>query len=133
MRGPVIRTALLAVLCLLPALAWGIGTTTVTLQSAAAGNVNGTPATVSAYTAATIQVVLTGAATISFQGSVDATNYTALECFSIADRTASVTSTTGNGAWRCNVIGLNRIRAPITNCAGCTVTVLAGLVSAGVN
>jgi hypothetical protein len=84
-------------------------------------------------TTATIQVFGTGAFTVTFQTSVDGTNFVSKECFTAADRTVSVTSTTTSGAWECRVFGYNLMAAPITGCAGCTVTITVGLGSAGVS
>lgn len=102
------------------------------LQTAATANGNGTASVIQGYTAAVVQVAGTFSATVNFEASVDGTNYTAIQCFSIADRVESATSVTTAGAWRCNVVGTNSFRARVSAYASGSVTVSATFISAGV-
>jgi hypothetical protein len=70
---------------------------------------------------------LAGTITISFEGSVDGTNYQAVTGIRPADGTSG-TSTTANGIWMFGVGGYKRFRARVSAIAGGTasVTVIAG-------
>lgn len=89
---------------------------------------------VEANTTATVQVTGTGTFTVTFKMSLDGTNYTPVECFDVTDRTKSVLGFTNvSGAARCNFLYYINFAAPITNCAGCTVTTVVTYGSAGVS
>lgn len=128
MRVPIISLLLL----LLAVPAWAVSVKTEHLQSGATADGNGTPANVSSYTTAVIQVCCTFTATINFETSIDGTNYDAAECFSTADKTSRTVAPTARGQWRCNMIGMNKLRARISGYASGTISVDAGLASAGV-
>lgn len=124
--------ALLAVL-LLAAVAEAITVKTLALQTAATANGNGTDIDIKGFTTTVIQVAGTFTATVNFEASVDGLNWFSKECFSEANRMTSATSATAASGWRCNLIGLNRLRARISGYGSGTVTVTAGLASAGVS
>jgi hypothetical protein len=110
-----------------------ISVKTELLQScAAACNGDGTIINVSSYTTAVIQVCCTFTATVNFETSIDGTNYDAVECFSTADKTSRTVAPTVRGQWRCNMIGMNKLKARISGYASGTMLVTAGLASAGV-
>lgn len=136
MNRPVGRglSLLLFLALVLPMPAAAITVTTKTLQNAAAANGNGTVVNVTGMTTVVIEVEGTFSATVSFQANVNTngSQWTALECFSLSNRTTAATSATSTGAWRCNLIGVNRIRTPVSGYASGSVTVTAGIASAGV-
>ena len=111
---------------------WAVSVKTEHLQIAATGNGNGEAVNVSSYTTAVFQVCCTFTATVNFEASIDGTNFDAVECFSIADKTSRTVAPTVRGQWRCNMIGMNKIRARISGYVSGTITVDAGLASAGV-
>ena len=126
---------LILILCLLglfPGAAPAITVKAETLQNAAGANGNGTASSIQGFTTAVVQVSGTFSATVNFEASVDGTNYTAIQCFSIGDRSTSLTTTTAAGAWRCNVVGINKFRARVSGYGSGSVTVSAMFISAGV-
>ncbi len=94
------------------------------LQSAASGNVSGTTyKNAKNFSSATMQVnIAAGTATVTFQGAQDETNLTALQCVNLSTG-AIASSVIASGVYACPTSNLHWINAPITNCAGCTVTV----------
>lgn len=111
---------------------FAISSKSETLQNAAVANGNGTASSIQDYTTVVIQVAGTFTATVNFEVSTDGTNYTAIQCFSVADKTSVVTTVTVAGAWRCNIIGLAKMRARISGYGSGAVTVRAMYNSAGV-
>ena len=135
MRDRTIKALLilsLLVLSVLPAQAISVKTETLQSCSSACDGA-GTSVNVSSYTTVVLQVCCTFTGTVTFKTSVDGTNFDALECFSTADKTARSTTATARGQWRCNMIGMNKLEAEISGYANGTITVTAGLASAGVN
>lgn len=67
--------------------------------------------------------------TVTFQGTVDGTNWFALEAKTMAASGTVVTTATDAGAWRCDVQGLSGIRANVTaftsGALTCTIRVVA--------
>ena len=62
-----------------------------------------------------IQITGTWVGTITFQGTIDGTNFTSLHAISAADATfTGVTTTTGNGIWNATVAGLSQVRINFT-------------------
>jgi len=91
---------------------------TATLQSAAGADGNGTDFTVDGYGVTTLQITGTFSATVTFQGSVDGTNFVTLG----NDRVATpVVTTTGIFGIDCR--GLQKIRAVISGYVSGNVTV----------
>ena len=123
---------ILLLIHLMPSGLFALATTSATLQNSVTGNGNGTASDVSSYTTAVIQVSGTFTATINFEASVDGLTYTALQCFSITDSTSSATSVTIPGIWRCNIVGIGKVRARISGYGSGTITVKAMYNSVGV-
>ena len=119
-------------LLLLATPVWAISVKTEPLQTAATANGDGISINVSSYTTAVFQVCCTFTATVNFEASIDGTNYESVECFSTADKTSRTVAPTVRGQWRCNMIGMNKLRARISGYASGTITVTAGMASAGV-
>lgn len=115
-----------------PSLSHGISTKNETLQNAVTATGNGTASRIQANTTAVVQVSGTFVGTVAFEASLDGTNYVAIQCFSISDRTSTVTTVTTTGAWRCNVTGLTRFRARVSSYTSGSITVRASYLSAGV-
>jgi cytoskeletal protein CcmA (bactofilin family) len=93
-----------------------------TLQNAATVNGNGTNFDVSGYGHATLHVSGTFSATITFQGSVDGTNFTAIPA-SARSTGLYATTTTTTGFFDVDCRGLKAIRAVISGYASGSVTV----------
>jgi hypothetical protein len=79
-----------------------------------------------------VQVQGSWTGTITFEGSLDGATYTTLNCTPINGTTA-VTTTTGNGIWSCNVIGINFAQARMSAFTAGTATVsfMSAYVSGG--
>ncbi len=99
------------------------------LQNAATADGNGTPMPVDRYTTLALDISIAGTATVNFEGSVLGSAVTAITCTSTADATA-VQSVTATGMVQCNIAGFKAVRARISGCAGCTVTVYGRATSA---
>lgn len=95
----------------------------LTMHSAATSNVNGTDLRVRGYTSVAVQVTISGTATVTFKTTVDGSTYENLACSPSTGGSASATAT-ATGLYQCTVAGMNFLQAPISNCAGCTVTVI---------
>lgn len=71
-----------------------------------------------------IQVTGTWVGTITFQGTVDNTNFAPVSVISSADTTgARVTTTTGNGLYQTTIAGLTKVRVVFTSWMSGTATV----------
>lgn len=103
-----------------------------TLQSAATATGNGTTAKVQGYTTAAIQVTGTFVGTVSFEASLDNTNFDALECFPINNRSLTATTATATGTWRCNITGIAGLRGRISAYTSGSITVNTITLAAGV-
>lgn len=101
------------------------GGLTGTLQSAAAADGNGTAFDVKGAARVTVQVSGTFTATVSFQGTIDDTNWFAVGLKTAADGNA-VTSASAAGVWkRTPDLALSQIRAVISSYSDGAVTVVA--------
>ena len=101
-----------------------------TATTASASALNGTALDTTGYTSLGLQVVITDTATVSFQGTVDNSNWVATGCVATSDTsTATVTSTTASKLYQCNVAGLSQFRAPISGLTAGTVTVKGRLTT----
>lgn len=105
---------------------------TVVMQNAAGATGEGTELTVTSVggtsTFATIQVAGTFVATVTFQGTIDGTNWISIQMSALATGSASTTAT-APGLFRATVAGLSKIRANITAYTSGTITV-TGVASA---
>lgn len=103
------------------------------LQSAAAATGNGTPVTCTAggeggYATLTAQVQGITTATITWEATVDGTNWIAIQAIPLATGTAATTAT-ADGIFRINVTGLVSVRARISAYTSGTINVTAYLVA----
>lgn len=85
----------------------------VTLQSAATATGAGTSLPTAGHATAAIQVTGTWSATITFQGTVDGTNYVSVQAVNPADGSVQ-TTTTANGVFIVPCAGLQAVRTNIT-------------------
>lgn len=106
----------------------------VPMQVAAGATGNGTAITVTnaddgAYSVLVCQVSGITTATITFEGTVDGTNWVAIGFTSLADGTTVATTAAADGLYRCTVIGLYQVRARISAWSAGAVNV-TGLLAA---
>lgn len=128
------KQILLCILIMMVAVdvAHAVSPKTRTLQNAAATNQDGVEESTTGYTTAVIQLSGTFDATVNFEWSVDGVNFEPLECVSVADRNNRNTTAIAESGWRCNLIGMNKLRARISSYVSGSITVTAGFASAGV-
>lgn len=112
--------------------------TTVTLQSAQAGNANGTPLNVSGMSSAVLTVNMTGfTGTVNFEGQEDGTNFKALTAVQVGTRTLTGTAvgstTTSIALYEIPVAGLQQIQARTSGVSAGTVTVVGHTVPVAYN
>jgi len=104
----------------------------VVMQSAAVATGDGTAADCTningAYTALTMQVTGITTATITFEATIDGTNWVAVNATNL-NTNAVATTATGNGLFRVTVLGLMSVRARISAWTSGATTV-TGVVSA---
>lgn len=93
-----------------------------TLQNAATANGNGTDLRVRGYTTAAVQVTISGTATVTFKATADGSTYENVVCSPSTGGTATATATS-TGLYQCTTAGMDFLRAPVSGCSGCTVTV----------
>lgn len=98
------------------------------LQTGATGNGNGAALTVNGYNGAIVYVNCTvacsGGTTINFEGQTDGSNFFALSGMPLGGGSPATTATT-TGAYAFNVVGLQQIRARISNYSAGTITATA--------
>lgn len=82
--------------------------------------------------AAGVQVTGTWTGTLTFEGSVDGTTYVAMAATPVVGG-STVSTTTANGLWRCNVAGLQamQVRGSAAMTGTAVVTIVASLYGAG--
>jgi hypothetical protein len=71
-----------------------------------------------------VQVVISDAATVTFEATADGSNWVSVACTSIASTSGAMSTTaTASGIYQCPVAGMGEFRARISGFAGGTVTV----------
>jgi len=100
-----------------------------TMHSAASATANGSELDVEDYSIAAFQVTGTFAATITFEGTVDNTNWVAIEAINIATG-AKATTATAAGIYRMGIGSLLKVRARLTWTSGTSITVTGILTNA---
>jgi hypothetical protein len=94
-----------------------------TFQNAATATGNGTELGVQGWATVGVQVVLSGTATVVFEGTTDGSNYTSVSCTSVASTSfAQATGATSSGLYACPVAGLSALRVRISAYSSGTVT-----------
>lgn len=99
----------------------------VAMQSAATAtgagtSINTVDASSGALTVLTAQIVGITTATVTWQGTIDGTNWVAIQFTNLNDGTAATTAT-ADGLYRATVLGLMQVRANITAYTSGTITV----------
>lgn len=118
-------------LVLLVGAVWAASQGTV-LHDGATTNVDGAEILVTDANSIGLDVTISGTATVTFQIRADPNgSYTSLQCTNRSDGSGSAT-TTATGHFQCNVAGGYQVKAPISGCSGCTVSV-KGQVSTAVS
>lgn len=102
---------------------------TATLQDAAGANGNGTSFSVAGLATIALQVIITNAATVNFEATIDGTNWVQLNGINIATPGMTAETTTASGIFLFDVSGLVYVRARISGWAAGTVTVTGSGVS----
>lgn len=100
-----------------------------TFQSNAGAVGNGTYHDVAGYDVLSVQVSIAGASTVTFESSIDANNWTAIQGFN-QTVVQQASSTTSSAFFRFNISGIRYFRARISSFSGGTVTV-TGIASKG--
>jgi predicted secreted protein len=105
-------------------------------QTAAAATGNGTPMPVTnqadgAYVVWAVQVTGTFSGTVTFEGTVDGTNWVDIEMVSLGNSTTVSTTATAAGIWRGNVVGLTEVRVRVSTYASGAITAVGQLVPIG--
>ena len=98
------------------------------MQSAAEATGNGTAVTcydgsVGALNTLTVHVEGITSATITFEATIDGTNWIAVGLTSLADNSTVATTATADGLYRLNCTGLYKVRARISTYATGTIYV----------
>ncbi len=96
---------------------------TAILQNAVSSTGAGTDFTVDGYGVATLQITGSFAATITFFGSVDGTNFIEIPAYNSFKSTLSTTATT-IGIYEINCKGLQKIRAFVAWSSGTSITIV---------
>lgn len=92
------------------------------MQSAAAATGNGTALEVSGCGAAALQVSGTFVGTVTFEGTVDGSNWVSVQVQNVADGTVSTTATAA-GVFLANIAGLAQMRARVSTYTSGAITV----------
>lgn len=105
----------------------------VPMQSSVQATGNGTavvPTRVDegAYTALTMHIEGINGDTITFEGTIDGTNWIAIQAENLNDGTEATTAT-ADGLYRITVLGLGQVRARISTYSAGTITIL-GILAA---
>ena len=105
----------------------------VPMQSAAVATGNGTALSVTSsadggFVLATIQIEGITTATITFEGTIDGTNWVAIQ-FTNLNSGSDATTATADGLYRATVAGLSQVRARISAWTSGTINVYGILVA----
>ena len=123
---------ILFIILLVPAWAWSAmpETVDVSFHNAATGTANGPSVDVSGYTSVALDVAISSAATVTFEGSVSgaSNSFQPIAC-TIASSTTGVPATTRTGSdiVFCSLKGLLQFRVRISSYVSGTVTVFGRL------
>ena len=105
----------------------------IIMQSAAVATGNGTAAEVTdetgGYRVLTVQVQGITTATITFEGTVDDTNWVAIAFMTLADGSTLATTAAADGLYRATVTGLSQVRARMSAWTTGTITCTGILVA----
>jgi hypothetical protein len=109
-----------------------IATVPTTLSTTTCPGSGCVPLDVTGYASVGIQITGTWTGTHTFEGSVDAATYQALNCVA-TNGSSAVTTTTSNGVWVCSAAGLKsvRVRFSTASSGSSVVTLQAALAGGG--
>lgn len=100
------------------------------MQNAVTSTANGSTLDTSSYAYVMFYTSITVTATVTYEGTVDNTNYFSLTCYTLDSLTGTSTST-ATQAVRCNVTGIPKVRARISSYGSGSVSVSANAITAG--
>jgi len=101
------------------------------LQNAVEATDDGRAISVDGFTAVGLDITIADTATVTFEGSVSGSGWTAVTCASSGSTSAAlVTSASASGIYQCNVAGLGTFRARISAWSLGTVSVFARATTA---
>lgn len=96
------------------------------LHNATASDLAGESLSLERFSTVSVDVTISGTATVTFEGSTSGTGWTGVGCIATNDTAGSPVLTTDvSGMYQCNVAGFAAFHAPVSGCAACTVTVFA--------
>lgn len=96
---------------------------TLPLQTAQTGNANGNEITIDGMSSLSVQVTVSGTATVNFEATQDQSTWASLACIQVGDTTyTSITDTTATMTVRCNVAGLVKFRTRTSGNSGSVTT-----------
>ena len=108
----------------------------ITMQNAAVALGNGTAIDVTkagkgGYAVLTMQVVIATTAVVTFEGTIDGSNWVSIMATNMTTdaRTATVTNAAASGLYQINVLGLASVRARVSTWTAGAVTVKGQLVA----
>lgn len=102
----------------------------VTLHSGATADGDGTPIPVDGFNVLGLDIAITNTATVTVKGRSSLTgNYSDVNCHSRAANT-STSAATASANFQCSVSGLKDVKATISGCSSCTVSVKGQLTTA---
>ncbi len=104
-------------------------TSQVICQSSAAATANGTAVPVAGWSAVSLQVSGTFVGTITFEGTLDDTNWVSLQGANVADGAVGTTATAA-GIYTIPCVGLSQFRARVSAWTSGTITAIACAVTA---
>ena len=102
----------------------------VTFQDGATGTGNGTAVTIGGLTTVGLQVVGITNATVTCEGTLDGTNWVAIQVVNLADGSLG-TSTTADGLFLAPVAGLGQLRCRVSAYVAGTITVTGKIMVGG--
>jgi hypothetical protein len=101
----------------------------VTFHNAAVATANGVATAVQDYSILGVQITGTFVATVTFEGTIDGTNYVAIEAINVATG-AKATTATAAGVYRMGIAGFVTVRARLAWTSGTSITVTGRLTEA---
>lgn len=106
-----------------PAWAQQFKSITLPLQTAQTGDANGNEITIDGMSSLSVQVTISGTATVNFEATQDQSAWSAVACIEVGDTAyTSITDTTATMTVRCNVAGLVKFRTRTSGNSGSVTT-----------
>lgn len=115
---------LVLVVGLLASPAWAqFKSITLPLQTAQTGDENGNEITIDGMSSLSVQVTVSGTATVNFEATQDQSTWASVACIQVGDTAyTSITDTTATMTVRCNVAGLVKFRTRTSGNSGSVTT-----------